>query len=157
MLFRSWVEVQIRSRRMEEVAERGIAAHWKYKHSAISHDEDEFDKWFKMIRMALDSPTENAIDFLDNFKLSLYTSEIAVFTPKGEARHLPYGATALDMAYDVHTKIGNKAIGAKINHKIMPISTQLNSGDQVEIITSESARPKAEWLEYVMTDRKSVV
>lgn len=146
-----WVEVQIRSRRMEEVAERGIAAHWKYKHSAISHDEDEFDKWFKMIRMALDSPTENAIDFLDNFKLSLYTSEIAVFTPKGEARHLPYGATALDMAYDVHTKIGNKAIGAKINHKIMPISTQLNSGDQVEIITSESARPKAEWLEYVMT------
>ncbi len=146
-----WVEVQIRSRRMEEVAERGIAAHWKYKHSAISHDEDEFDKWLKKIRTALDSPTENAIDFLDNFKLSLYTSEIAVFTPKGEARHLPYGATALDMAYDVHTKIGNKAIGAKINHKIMPISTQLNSGDQVEIITSESARPKAEWLEYVMT------
>ncbi len=145
-----WVEVQIRTQRMEEIAERGIAAHWKYKQTAMN-DEDEFDKWLKMIRTALDSPTESAVDFLDNFKLSLYTSEIAVFTPKGEARHLPYGATALDMAYDVHTKIGNKAIGAKINHKIMPISTELNSGDQVEIITSESAKPKAEWLEYVMT------
>ena len=146
-----WVEVQIRTQRMEDVAERGFAAHWKYKHATISHDEDEFDKWLKMIRTALDSPTQNAIDFLDNFKLSLYTSEIAVFTPKGEARHLPYGATALDFAYDVHTKIGNGAIGAKINHKIAPITTQLSSGDQVEIITAESARPKAEWLEFVIT------
>ena len=148
-----WVEVQIRTQRMEDIAERGFAAHWRYKHATISNDEDEFDKWLKMIRTALDSPTQNAIDFLDNFKLSLYTSEIAVFTPKGEARHLPYGATALDLAYDVHTKIGNSAIGAKINHKIMPITTPLNSGDQVEIITAESARPKAEWLEYVTTTK----
>ena len=148
-----WVEVQIRTQRMEEIAERGFAAHWKYKHNSISHDEDEFDKWLKMIRTALESPAQNAIDFLDNFKLSLYTNEIAVFTPKGEARRLPFGATALDFAYDVHTKIGNGAIGAKINHKIMPITTALNSGDQVEIISSESAKPKAEWLDYVLTTK----
>ena len=148
-----WVEVQIRTQRMEEIAERGFAAHWKYKHATISHDEDEFDKWLKKIRAALDSPTENAVDFLDNFKLSLYTSEVAVFTPKGEARRLPYGATALDFAYDVHTKIGNTAIGAKINHKIMPLTTQLNTGDQVEIITSDSSKPKAEWLEFVLTSK----
>ncbi|MBQ5874811.1 MAG: bifunctional (p)ppGpp synthetase/guanosine-3',5'-bis(diphosphate) 3'-pyrophosphohydrolase, partial [Alistipes sp.] len=148
-----WVEVQIRTQRMDEIAERGFAAHWKYKHATISHDEDEFDKWLKMIRTALDSPTQNAVDFLDNFKLSLYTSEIPVFTPKGESRRLPYGATALDFAYDIHTKIGNSAIGAKINHKIMPITTPLNSGDQVEIITAESARPKAEWLEHAFTTK----
>ena len=148
-----WVEVQIRTQRMDEIAERGFAAHWKYKHATISHDEDEFDKWLKMIRTALDSPTQNAVDFLDNFKLSLYTSEIPVFTPKGESRRLPYGATALDFAYDVHTKIGNSAIGAKINHKIMPITTPLNSGDQVEIITAESARPKAEWLDHAFTTK----
>ena len=148
-----WVEVQIRTQRMDEIAERGFAAHWKYKHATISHDEDEYDKWLKMIRTAMDSPTQNAVDFLDNFKLSLYTSEIPVFTPKGESRRLPYGATALDFAYDVHTKIGNSAIGAKINHKIMPITTPLNSGDQVEIITAESARPKAEWLEHAFTTK----
>ena len=148
-----WVEVQVRTQRMEEIAERGFAAHWKYKHAAISHNEDEFDKWLKMIRTALEGPTQSAVDFLDNFKLSLYTSEIAVFTPKGEARRLPFGATALDFAYDVHTKIGNSAIGAKINHKIMPLTTALSSGDQVEIITSESAKPKAEWLESVYTTK----
>jgi GTP pyrophosphokinase len=146
-----WVEVQIRTQRMEEIAERGFAAHWKYKHATISHDEDEFDKWLKMIRTALDSPTENAVDFLDNFKLSLYTSEITVFTPKGEAKKLPYGATAIDFAYEIHNKIGNKAIGAKVNHKIVPITTQLSSGDQVEIITSESAKPKAEWIDQALT------
>ncbi len=148
-----WVEVQIRTQRMEDIAERGFAAHWKYKKATISHDEDEFDKWLKMIRTALDSPTQNAVEFLDNFKLSLYTAEIAVFTPKGEARHLPYGATALDLAYDVHTKIGNSAIGAKINHKIMPVTTTLTSGDQVEIITADSGKPKPEWLEYAFTGK----
>ena len=106
-----------------------------------------------MIPTALESPTQNAVEFLDNFKLSLYTSEIVVFTPKGEERHLPYGATALDMAYDIHTKIGNTAIGAKINHKIMPLTTALTSGDQVEIITADSAKPKAEWLDYVLTSK----
>lgn len=146
-----WVEVQIRTQRMEDIAERGFAAHWKYKHATISQDEDEFDKWLKQIRAALNSPTENAVDFLDNFKLSLYTSEIAVFTPKGEARKMPFGATALDFAYDIHSKIGNNAISAKINHKLEPITTQINSGDQIEIITADTARPKPEWLEIVTT------
>ena len=142
-----WVEVQIRTQRMEDIAERGFAAHWKYKHATISQDEDEFDKWLKQIRSALNSPTENAVDFLDNFKLSLYTSEIVVFTPKGEARKMPFGATALDFAYDIHSKIGNSAI----NHKLEPITTQINSGDQIEIITADNARPKPEWLEIVTT------
>ena len=146
-----WVEVQIRTQRMEDIAERGFAAHWKYKHATISQDEDEFDKWLKQIRAALNSPTENAVDFLDNFKLSLYTSEIVVFTPKGEARKMPFGATALDFAYDIHSKIGNSAISAKINHKLEPIPTQINSGDQIEIITADNARPKPEWLETVTT------
>ena len=146
-----WVEVQIRTQRMEDIAERGFAAHWKYKHATISNDEDEFDKWLKKIRDALNSPTENAVDFLDNFKLSLYTSEIVVFTPKGEARKMPFGATALDFAYDIHSKIGNSAISAKINHKLEPITTQINSGDQIEIITADNARPKPEWLETVTT------
>ena len=146
-----WVEVQIRTQRMEDIAERGFAAHWKYKHATISQDEDEFDKWLKQIRAALNSPTENAVDFLDNFKLSLYTSEIVVFTPKGEARTMPFGATALDFAYDIHSKIGNSAISAKINHKLEPITTQINSGDQIEIITADNARPKPEWLETVTT------
>ena len=146
-----WVEVQIRTQRMEDIAERGFAAHWKYKHATISQDEDEFDKWLKQIRAALNSPTENAVDFLDNFKLSLYTSEIVVFTPKGEARKMPFGATALDFAYDIHSKIGNSAISANINHKLEPITTQINSGDQIEIITADNARPKPEWLETVTT------
>ena len=146
-----WVEVQIRTQRMEDIAARGFAAHWKYEHATISQDEDEFDKWLKQIRAALNSPTENAVDFLDNFKLSLYTSEIVVFTPKGEARKMPFGATALDFAYDIHSKIGNSAISAKINHKLEPITTQINSGDQIEIITADNARPKPEWLETVTT------
>ena len=146
-----WVEVQIRTQRMEDIAERGFAAHWKYKHATISQDEDEFDRWLKQIRAALNSPTENAVDFLDNFKLSLYTSEIVVFTPKGEARKMPFGATALDFAYDIHSKIGNSAISAKINHKLEPITTQINSGDQIEIITADNARPKPEWLEIATT------
>lgn len=148
-----WVEVQIRTQRMEDIAERGFAAHWKYKKATISQDEDEFDKWLKQIRDALNSPTENAIDFLDNFKLSLYSSEIVVFTPKGDPRKMPFGATALDFAYDVHSKIGNNAISAKINHKLEPITTQINSGDQIEIITAETAHPKPEWLDIVTTTK----
>ncbi|WP_304952807.1 bifunctional (p)ppGpp synthetase/guanosine-3',5'-bis(diphosphate) 3'-pyrophosphohydrolase [uncultured Alistipes sp.] len=148
-----WVEVQIRTQRMEDIAERGFAAHWKYKHATISQDEDEFDKWLKQIRAALNSPTESAVDFLDNFKLSLYTSEIVVFTPKGESRKMPFGATALDFAYEIHSKIGNKAISAKINHKLEPITTQLNNGDQIEIITADNARPESEWLEIVTTSK----
>lgn len=146
-----WVEVQIRTQRMEDIAERGFAAHWKYKKATISQDEDEFDKWLKQIRTALNSPTENAVDFLDNFKLSLYTSEIVVFTPKGESKKMPFGATALDFAYDIHSKIGNSAISAKINHKLEPVTTRINSGDQIEIITAETAHPKPEWLDVVTT------
>ena len=148
-----WVEVQIRTQRMDDIAERGFAAHWKYKQATISQDEDEFDKWLKQIRDALNSPTENALDFLENFKLSLYTSEIIVFTPKGESRKMPFGATALDFAYEIHSKIGNSAIGAKINHKIEPITAQINSGDQIEIITADTARPKPEWLDIVTTSK----
>ncbi len=148
-----WVEVQIRTRRMEDIAERGFAAHWKYKQATLSQNDDAFDSWLKKIRDALNGPNENAVEFLDNFKLSLYTSEIAVFTPKGEQRRLPYGATALDFAYDIHTKIGNKAIGAKINHKIEPVTKQINSGDQIEIITADTAKPKAEWLNIVTTTK----
>lgn len=148
-----WVEVQIRSERMDEIAEKGFAAHWKYKKATISQDEDEFDKWLKKVRDALNGPNDNAVEFLDNFKLSLYTSEITVFTPKGEQRTLPFGATALDFAYDIHTKIGNKAIGAKINHKIEPITTQINNGDQIEIITADNAKPKPEWLNIVTTTK----
>ncbi len=146
-----WIEVQIRTQRMEDIAERGFAAHWKYKQEAINQNEDEFDKWLKQVRDALNSPTESAVDFLNNFKLSLYTSEIVVFTPKGESRTMPFGATALDFAYDVHTKIGNSAISAKINHKLVAITTQINSGDQIEIITADNARPKTEWLDLVTT------
>ncbi len=148
-----WVEVQIRTQRMDDIAESGVAAHWKYKQETISQNEDELDKWLKKIRDALNSPTENAVDFLDNFKLSLYTSEIVVFTPKGEPRRLPFGATALDFAYDIHTNVGNKAIGAKINHKLEPVTTQISSGDQIEIITADNARPKAEWLDLVTTSK----
>ncbi len=151
-----WVEVQLRTQRMDEIAELGFAAHWKYKQQAgdaLSKSDDEFDKWLKKIRDALNSPSENAVDFLDNFKLSLYSSEIIVFTPKGEPRKMPQGATALDFAYDIHSKIGNKAIGAKINHKIQPITTVINSGDQIEIITSDNARPRAELLESVITSK----
>ena len=148
-----WVEVQIRTQRMEDIAERGFAAHWKYKHATISQNEDEFDKWLAQIRDALNSPTESAVDFLDNFKLQLYTSEIVVFTPKGEARKMPFGATALDFAYEIHSKIGNSAIGAKINHKIEPITARINSGDQIEIITSDTARPKPEWLDIITTSK----
>ena len=146
-----WVEVQIRTQRMEDIAERGFAAHWKYKQA--EGDVDEFDRWLDQIRSALNGPTENAVDFLDNFKLSLYTSEIVVFTPKGESRKMPFGSTALDFAYDIHSKIGNSAIGAKINHELKPITTQIQSGDQIEIITSDNAKPKAEWLDLVITGK----
>ena len=148
-----WVEVQIRTQRMEDIAERGFAAHWKYKKATLSQNDDAFDTWLKKIRDALNSPTESAVEFLDNFKLSLYTSEITVFTPKGEQRQLPNGATALDFAYDIHTKVGDHAIGAKINHKIEAITKPLKWGDQIEIITADNAKPKAEWLEIVTTTK----
>lgn len=144
-----WVEVQIRSERMDEIAEKGFAAHWRYK-VALGNDE-EFEKWLHEVQNALSSPTENAVDFLDNVKLTLYTSEIITFTPKGKSVMMPSGSTALDFAYAIHTNIGNKAIGAKINHKIESIFTPINSGDQIEILTSDNSAPKIDWLDHVTT------
>lgn len=146
-----WVEVQIRSTRMDEIAERGYAAHWKYK--GDDSQESEFDKWIKRIRVLLENPLEDPAEFLDDFKMNLFSSEIMVFTPKGYLISLPKGATALDFAYEIHTEVGNKAIGAKINYKLMPLNTVLNSGDQVEIITSDKASPEKEWLNFVHTPR----
>ena len=148
-----WVEVQVRTERMDDIAERGFAAHWKYKHASISQEEDGLDKWLKKVRDALNGPAESALDFLDNFKLSLYKTDVVVFTPKGEPQTLPYGATAIDFAYEIHSKIGDHAIGAKINHKIQPVTAKLKSGDQIEIITAENGRPKAEWLDVVVTSK----
>ena len=146
-----WVEVQIRSNRMDEIAERGYASHWKYKGDEAQ--ETELDKWIKKIRIMLENPHEDPIEFLDEFKMNLFSSEIVVFTPKGFLVSLPKGASALDFAYEIHTEIGNKAIGAKINYKLNPISSILMSGDQVEIITSDIAKPEMEWLSFVRTSK----
>ena len=146
-----WVEVQIRSRRMDEIAERGYAAHWKYK--GDTSQESELDKWIKKIRVMLENPLEDPIEFLDEFKMNLFSSEIMVFTPKGTLVSLPKGASALDFAYEIHSEIGNKAIGAKINYKLHPLNATLMSGDQVEIITSDIAKPEKEWLSFVRTAR----
>lgn len=144
-----WVEVQIRSKRMDEIAERGYAAHWRYKGEQAR--ENELDKWIKKIRVMLENPLEDPIEFLDEFKMNLFSTEIMVFTPKGYLINMPKGSTALDFAYEIHTEIGNKAIGTKVNYKLQPLNTVLQSGDQVEIITSDIARPEKEWLYYVQT------
>jgi len=144
-----WVEVQIRSERMNDIAEQGLAAHWKYKSGEA--DESELDKWLKTIKDLLEHPEPNAIDFMDTFKLNLFASEIFVFTPKGEIKTIAQGATALDFAYSVHSDLGNHCIGAKVNHKLVPLSYKLNSGDQIEILTSKKQVPQPEWIDYVTT------
>ena len=146
-----WVEVQIRTMRMNEIAEKGLAAHWKYKEG--KDDESRFDKWFHQIREALSNPDDNSIDFLQDFKTSFLTEEIYVYTPKGEVKMLPIGASALDFAFGVHTAVGSKCIGAKVNHKLVPISHKLRSGDQIEIITSAKQKPNIEWLNFVVTSK----
>ena len=146
-----WVEVQIRTKRMNEIAEKGLAAHWKYKEG--KDDESRFDKWFHQIREALNNQDENSIDFLQDFKTSFLAEEIYVYTPKGEVKMLPIGATALDFAFNVHTAVGSKCIGAKVNHKLVPISHKLRSGDQIEIITSAKQKPNIEWLNFVVTSK----
>jgi len=145
-----WFEVQIRSERMDEIAEKGFAAHWKYKGEG-TEGNSELDKWLAGIKEMLEQPGSNALEFLDEFKLNLYAKEIRVFTPRGYMKTLPKGATALDFAYDIHTEIGNACIGAKVNHKLVPMSYKLQSGDQVEILTSEKQRPQKEWLSFVVT------
>ncbi|MBX7094921.1 MAG: bifunctional (p)ppGpp synthetase/guanosine-3',5'-bis(diphosphate) 3'-pyrophosphohydrolase [Flavobacteriales bacterium] len=146
-----WVEVQIRTTRMDEIAERGYAAHWKYKEN--NNAESGLDMWLNNIRELLENPQSNALDFLDEFKLNLFSEEIFVFTPKGELKSLPSGATALDFAFDIHSKIGEHCIGAKVNNKLVPLSHQLKSGDQIEVITSKKQRPKEDWLKFVFTAR----
>jgi GTP pyrophosphokinase len=144
-----WVEIQIRSRRMDEIAERGYAAHWRYK--GDTSRENELDKWIRKLRVMLENPLEDPVEFIDDFKMNLFSSEIMVFTPKGYLVNLPKGSSVLDFAYEIHTEIGNKAIGAKVNYKLQPLGTILQSGDQVEIITSDIARPEKEWLSWVIT------
>ncbi len=144
-----WVEVQIRSRRMNEIAEKGLAAHYKYKEG--NSDEDRFDKWFGQIREVLSTQDTDSVDFLQDFKISFLAEEIYVYTPKGDVKMLPVGSTALDFAFSIHSAIGVKCIGAKINHKLVPISHVLRSGDQVEIITSNKQKPNEDWLNFVVT------
>ncbi|MDE6183637.1 MAG: TGS domain-containing protein, partial [Rikenellaceae bacterium] len=144
-----WAEVQIRSERMDEIAEKGFAAHWKYKER--ENREGELDKWIREVQNALNSPTEDAVEFLDEFKLNLYTSEVVVFTPKGESVTMPKGAVVLDFAYEIHSSLGDRAIGAKINHKIESLYTPISNGDQIEIITSATAHPVLESLNHVVT------
>lgn len=144
-----WVEVQIRTRRMDEIAEKGYAAHWKYKESAS--DANNVDLWLMKIREIIENPQENALDFLDDFKLSLYAEEVFVFTPKGELRKLPLKSTILDFAFDIHSEVGASCIGAKVNNKLVPISHELQNGDQVEIITSSKQKPNRGWLDFVVT------
>jgi GTP pyrophosphokinase len=145
-----WIEIQIRSRRMDDIAEKGFAAHWKYKENRVEED-NELDKWLKTIQEILSNPNPNAIDFLDTVKMNLFSSEIFVFTPKGDIRTLPQGATALDFAYSIHTRIGDHCLGAKVNHTLAPLSQKLHSGDQIEILTSQSVYPQPEWINFVTT------
>ncbi|MBC7423372.1 MAG: bifunctional (p)ppGpp synthetase/guanosine-3',5'-bis(diphosphate) 3'-pyrophosphohydrolase, partial [Ferruginibacter sp.] len=146
-----WVEVQIRTKRMNEIAEKGLAAHWKYKEG--NSVENRFDQWFGQIREALSNQDTNSLDFLQDFKTSFLAEEIYVYTPKGDIKMLPIGATALDFAFGVHTAVGSRCIGAKVNHKLVPIGHKLRSGDQIEIITSAKQKPSQEWLNLVVTSK----
>jgi guanosine-3',5'-bis(diphosphate) 3'-pyrophosphohydrolase len=147
-----WVEVQIRSKRMDEIAEKGFAAHWKYKDNGQGQAQDNgLEGWLARVREILESPDSNAMEFLDDFKLALYSEEIFVFTPKGELRKLPAGSTILDFAFDIHTDLGLKCIGAKLNNKLVPLNHELNNGDQVEIISSGKQKPHEDWSDFVVT------
>lgn len=146
-----WVEVQIRSSRMNEIAEKGLAAHWKYKEGMPSAQESKLDSWLQHLRDILNNPDTDTLDFLQDFKLDLFTEEIYIYTPKGEMRVLPKGATALDFAFDIHSELGARCIGAKVNYRLVPLSHEIKSGDQVEIITSSKQKPSEDWLSFVTT------
>ena len=146
----NWVEVQIRSRRMDEIAEKGFAAHWKYK-IGNGEEESELTVWLRTIKDILEDPNPNAVDFLDTLKLNLFSAEIVVFTPKGELVTLPQHSTVLDLAYALHSELGNHCIAGKVNHKLVPISHQLQSGDQVEVLTSRTQKPNPEWIDFLAT------
>lgn len=147
-----WVEVQIRSRRMNEIAEKGYAAHYKYKHGE-EQEEKDMEEWLNRLQEALENSETNAVDFVEQFKLNLYAKEIFVFTPQGDLKSLPKGSTPLDFAFNIHTEVGLHTRGAKVNNKLVPLSHELKSGDQIEIITSENAKPNANWLDYATTAR----
>ncbi|MBQ4056927.1 MAG: bifunctional (p)ppGpp synthetase/guanosine-3',5'-bis(diphosphate) 3'-pyrophosphohydrolase [Bacteroidaceae bacterium] len=146
-----WIEVQIRSERMNDIAEQGFAAHWKYKDGPSHEDEGELEKWVHTIKEILDDPQPDAMDFLDTIKLNLFASEIFIFTPKGEIKTMPQNCTALDFAFSIHTFLGSHCIGAKVNHKLVPLSHKLQSGDQVEILTSKSQRVQPSWINFATT------
>lgn len=146
-----WIEVQIRSDRMDDIAEQGFAAHWKYKDAGAAYDENELDKWLDSIREILDDPQPDTLDLLDSIKLNLFSSEILVFTPKGDIKTMPAGSTVLDFAFSIHSFVGAHCFGAKVNHKLVPLSYELKSGDQVEIMTRDAQRVQAEWLTFVTT------
>ena len=147
-----WIEVQIRSDRMDEIAEQGFAAHWKYKDGNNGHEDDgELNDWLSTIKEILDDPQPDAMDFLDAIKLNLFASEIFVFTPKGEVKTMPANCTVLDFAFQIHTFLGSHCIGAKVNHKLVPLSHKLNSGDQVEVLTSKSQHVQPDWINFVST------
>lgn len=147
----NWIEVQIRSRRMDEIAEKGFAAHWKYKIGEGEDEESELNVWLRTIKDILDNPEPSAIDFLDTLKLNLFASEIVVFTPKGELLTLPNNSTVLDVAFELHSQLGLHCIAGKVNHKLVPLSHRLNSGDQVEVLTSQSQKPRPEWINFLAT------
>jgi GTP pyrophosphokinase len=147
-----WVEVQIRTKRMDDIAEKGYAAHWKYK-SDVTKVESSLDLWLEKVRELLHGSDIDALDFMSEFKLNLFSKEIMVFTPKGDVKNLPFGATALDFAYSIHSEVGNKCIAAKVNHKVVPLDHVLKQGDQVQILTSDSHKPSEEWFEYLKTAR----
>jgi GTP pyrophosphokinase len=147
-----WVEVQIRSRRMDEIAEKGYAAHWKYKESSSSQ-ESNLEKWLAKVRDTLEQNDHSALDFINDFRSNLFSDEVYVFTPKGELKTLPHGATALDFAFEIHTQIGSRCIGAKVNNKLVPINYVLKNGDQVEILTSAKQKPHEDWLRFVVTSK----
>ena len=148
-----WVEVQIRSERMNEIAEKGYAAHYKYKQGKNDREERGFEEWVTRLQEALESADVNAVDFVEQFKLNLYSKEIFVFTPQGDLKSLPKGSTPLDFAFSIHTEIGLHTRGSRVNNKLVPLSHELKSGDQVEIITSDNAKPNINWLDYATTAR----
>ncbi|MEG1909611.1 MAG: TGS domain-containing protein, partial [Bacteroidales bacterium] len=149
-----WVEVQIRSKRMDEIAEKGYAAHWKYKNEGLAPSKNPgLDEWLSKIREMLETPDTNALSFLTDFRMNFFSDEVYIYTPKGEVRTLPKGATVLDFAFHIHSEIGFTVIGAKVNHRLVPLNYELKSGDQVEIIYSKNQKPSPEWLSFVVTSR----
>jgi len=148
-----WVEVQIRTKRMNDIAEKGYAAHWKYKHGMSQAHESGLEMWIEKVRDVLEQNDTNAIEFVDDFRSNLFNEEVFVFTPKGELKILPAGATALDFAFDIHTEVGAKCLGAKVNNKLVPLNHKLHNGDQIEILTSSKQKPNEDWLKFVVTSK----